>query len=106
VALTKLEQEQLVPWGQNFVGVDRTNNFKRKLKIAIFDNDINEDHKDLIGKVKKSKAINNSNNFSYEWDHTHNDIEVYDSKGRHLGSKDPLTSEMYKGPVKGRKIKF
>lgn len=25
----------------------------------------------------------------YEWDHTHNDIEVFDSKGRHIGSMDP-----------------
>lgn len=42
----------------------------------------------------------------YEWDHTHNDIEVYDHKGTHLGSMDPLTGEMYKGAVKGRTIKL
>ncbi|MGR5984449.1 SAR2788 family putative toxin [Bacillus cytotoxicus] len=42
----------------------------------------------------------------YEWDHTHNDIEVYDSKGKHLGSMDPLTGDMIKGPVKGRSIKI
>ena len=29
-----------------------------------------------------------------EWDHTHNDIEVYDNKGRHLGSMDPTTDQM------------
>ncbi|MDX8045706.1 SAR2788 family putative toxin [Gracilibacillus sp. S3-1-1] len=40
----------------------------------------------------------------YEWDNTHNDIEVYDNKGKHLGSMDPLTGEMYKGPVRGRTI--
>lgn len=41
----------------------------------------------------------------YEWDHTHNDIEVYDKKGRHLGSMDPITGELYKPPVNGRKLK-
>jgi hypothetical protein len=41
----------------------------------------------------------------YDWDYTHNDIEVYNSKGRHLGSMDPMTGEMYKLPVPGRTIK-
>ncbi len=41
----------------------------------------------------------------YEWDYTHEDIEVYDSKGRHLGSLDPITGELYKPPVPGRTIK-
>ena len=40
----------------------------------------------------------------YEWDNTHNDIEVYDYKGEHKGSMDPTTGEIYKEPVKGRKI--
>jgi hypothetical protein len=40
----------------------------------------------------------------YDWDHTHGDIEVYDHKGRHLGSMDPVTGEMYKGPVQGRRL--
>ena len=40
-----------------------------------------------------------------EWDHTHNDIEVYDRKGIHLGSMDPVTGELYKGPEIGRDIK-
>lgn len=40
----------------------------------------------------------------YEWDYTHGDIEVYDGKGRHKGSKDPTTGEMTKPPVKGRRI--
>lgn len=42
----------------------------------------------------------------YDWDHTHNDIEVYDNKGRHLGSMNPITRKMYKPAVKGRKIKL
>ncbi|MBS0577488.1 MAG: VCBS repeat-containing protein [Proteobacteria bacterium] len=40
----------------------------------------------------------------YEWDHTHNDIEVYDRNGRHLGSMNPSTGEMYKPPVPGRTL--
>lgn len=42
----------------------------------------------------------------YEWDYTHNDIEVYDNKGRHLGSMHPITGEIYKPAVKGRKIEI
>ena len=40
----------------------------------------------------------------YERDHTHGDVEVYDSRGNHLGSMDPETGEMTKPPVPGRKI--
>jgi len=40
----------------------------------------------------------------YEWDHTHGDIEVYDHRGKHKGSMDPVTGQMTKGPVPGRKI--
>ena len=40
----------------------------------------------------------------WDWDKLHNDIEVYDGRGRHLGSRDPTTGEMYKGPVTGRYI--
>ncbi|RHZ35548.1 colicin E3/pyocin S6 family cytotoxin [endosymbiont GvMRE of Glomus versiforme] len=35
----------------------------------------------------------------YQWDDTHNDIEVFsDSGNKHLGSMDPRTGKMYKGP--------
>jgi len=50
------------------------------------------------GKIGKEKRY-------YKWDYTHKDIEVYDHNGRHLGSLDPTTGEMYKGPLKGRDIK-
>lgn len=43
---------------------------------------------------------------TYEWDHTHNDIEVYNERGEHLGSTDPTTTgSMYKRPVKRRERK-
>jgi len=41
----------------------------------------------------------------YEWDHTHNDIEVYNARGEHLGSMDPTTGKMTKPAVSGRRIK-
>jgi len=41
---------------------------------------------------------------SYAWDYTHNDIEVYNSRGVHLGAMDPVSGEMYKPAVPGRTI--
>ncbi len=41
----------------------------------------------------------------YKWDKLHNDIEVYDRNGKHLGSKNPTTGEMYKPAKPGREIK-
>ena len=40
----------------------------------------------------------------YDWDWTHNDIEVYDRNGKHLGSMDPVTGIIYKDAVKGRTL--
>lgn len=42
----------------------------------------------------------------YEWDNTHKEIEVYNSKGVHIGVMDPLTGQMIKPAVKGRRIKL
>jgi hypothetical protein len=40
----------------------------------------------------------------YTWDWTHGEIEVFNQRGRHLGSLDALTGELIKGPVPGWKI--
>jgi hypothetical protein len=40
----------------------------------------------------------------YEWDFTHGDVEVYDSRGNHVGSADPNTGAIIKPAVKGRTI--
>jgi hypothetical protein len=40
----------------------------------------------------------------YQWDYTHNDIEVYNSRGVHIGSMDPRTGEVYKPAVAGRRL--
>ncbi len=61
---------------------------------------------DKLDRVKNSKlrtSGSGSQQRYYDWDYTHNDIEVYDHLGRHLGSMDPVTGEIYKGPV-GRTI--
>jgi hypothetical protein len=42
----------------------------------------------------------------YEWDYTHCDIEVYNKRGRHLGSANPKTGTIYKPAVAGRRIKL
>jgi hypothetical protein len=52
----------------------------------------------------KSNGLSGKKRQYYEWDHTHNDIEVYDNAGRHLGSMDPTTGQMIKPAVKGRTI--
>lgn len=40
----------------------------------------------------------------YTWDSLHGEVEVFDSRGYHLGSIDPLNGIYLKGPVKGRRI--
>ncbi|WP_321969290.1 colicin E3/pyocin S6 family cytotoxin [Paraburkholderia tropica] len=40
----------------------------------------------------------------YEWDYTHSDIEVYNKRGEHLGSMDPVTGQIYKPAVRGRTL--
>lgn len=64
-----------------------------------------KDFKSYKGKTKTNGQTGKKKRF-YEWDYTHQDIEVYDSNGKHLGSMDPFDGEMYKGPVKGRTIKL
>ncbi len=41
----------------------------------------------------------------YEWDYTHGDVEEYDSKGDHLGSRAHETGEQTNPPCPGRDIK-
>ncbi|WP_374760452.1 colicin E3/pyocin S6 family cytotoxin [Nocardia cyriacigeorgica] len=56
------------------------------------------------GKTKTNGKSGSSKRY-YEWDYTHNDIEVYDRKGYHLGTAHPDDcSNMIKPKVNGRKI--
>jgi hypothetical protein len=38
----------------------------------------------------------------YTWDGAHNEIEVFDKNGRHLGAMDPVSGVMIKPPRRGR----
>ncbi|TWB48962.1 polymorphic toxin-type HINT domain-containing protein [Nitrospirillum viridazoti] len=40
----------------------------------------------------------------YEWDYTHDNIEVYNNRGTHIGVMDPVSGEMIGDPVIGRTI--
>ena len=46
------------------------------------------------------------NKINFEWEYTHNDIEVYNGRGNHLGSMDWATGEMYKSVMPGQTIKI
>jgi hypothetical protein len=52
----------------------------------------------------KTNGLSGSKRRYYEWDNTHEDIEVYDSNGNHLGSMDATSGAMIKPAVSGRKI--
>jgi hypothetical protein len=40
----------------------------------------------------------------YTWDGLHGEVEVFNSRGRHLGALDPETGALIKDPVPGRSI--
>lgn len=40
----------------------------------------------------------------YTWDWTHGEIEVFNKRGRHLGSLDAITGQFIKSAVAGRKV--
>ncbi|MBV9829399.1 MAG: hypothetical protein JO001_27590 [Alphaproteobacteria bacterium] len=39
----------------------------------------------------------------YTWDSLHGEVEVFNSRGKHLGSLNPFTGELIKEAVAGRK---
>ncbi len=40
----------------------------------------------------------------YTWDSLHGEVEIFSKKGKHLGVISPITGELIKPAVKGRKI--
>ena len=44
------------------------------------------------------------NKYYYDWDYTHNEIEVYNHSGKHVGVMDPSTGKMIKPAVPGRTL--
>lgn len=60
----------------------------------------------LRHKVKNNQKIwfSSDDKRLYTWDYTHGDVEVFDSRGNHLGSADAISGSKTKRAVKGRKI--
>ncbi|MDO4477356.1 MAG: colicin E3/pyocin S6 family cytotoxin [Clostridia bacterium] len=75
----------------------------RKFNIKKQESSIWKNFENVKGKDRKCSGFGKNKNY-YEWDYTHNDIEVYDCRGRHLGSLNPITGELYKPAVDGRNI--
>ena len=61
--------------------------------------------KGFRGKTKTNGGSGKERQY-YERDRTHGDIEVYDSRGRHLGSADANSGTMTKPAVPGRRIEI
>ena len=52
------------------------------------------------GIYKRKKGAKGIEKAEYlEWDHLHSDVEAYSKGGKHLGSIDPKSLRIYKGPV-------
>ncbi len=54
----------------------------------------------------KTNGASGKKRMYFKWDHTQNDIEVFDRTGKQLGTVDPTTGEWIKPAVKGRSIKL
>ena len=54
--------------------------------------------------IKKSGT--GSNTTYYTWDNLHNEIEMFNKQGKHIGVMDPVSGEVIKEAVKGRTIKL
>jgi hypothetical protein len=62
------------------------------------------DDMERLARKGEARWRNEDGSRLYEWDDVHREIEVYDRRGRHLGAADAVTGELYKPPVKGRRI--
>ena len=80
-----------------------TSNSKRKTNVSKHESEIFNSFEKVKGKTYRTSGKGRDRRY-YDWDYTHNDIEVYDRNGNHLGSMDPTTGEMYKDAVAGRKL--
>lgn len=78
-------------------------NSSRKTNPSKSESPIWKNLDNVKGSDRKTSGTGKNKRY-YEWDNTHNDIEVYDKNGKHLGSMDPTTGEMYKPAVPGRTI--
>jgi hypothetical protein len=68
------------------------------------DSDVWKNLKPVRGKKYRDNGKAGKDRRFYDWDNTHNDIEVYDHNRKHLGVMDPQTGQMYKPAVPGREL--
>ncbi|MFC6152430.1 polymorphic toxin-type HINT domain-containing protein [Nocardioides yefusunii] len=59
--------------------------------------------KNYRGRIKIN-GKNGSKRQYYYWDFTHNDIEVFNHKKKHIGSMNPVTGRMYKAGISHRRF--
>ena len=85
-------------------GAKEVRNVERLVNPPKGESEIWKSFDNVKGSSTKTDGVGNNKKY-YEWDYTHNDIEVYDAKGDHLGSMDPTTGEMYKPPVPEYKLR-
>ncbi|MCX5653734.1 MAG: colicin E3/pyocin S6 family cytotoxin [Planctomycetota bacterium] len=78
---------------------------RRVAKIAKAESPVWQEAKPFRGQTKTNGQSGKARQY-YEWDHTHGDIEVFDSRGKHLGSKDARTGKMTKPPDSRKSIKL
>ena len=64
---------------------------------------------DKLDKVKGTRyrqSGSGRNRRYYDWDYLHNEIEVYDRFGKHLGAVDSTTGKFIKAAEAGRSIRI
>ena len=62
------------------------------------------DQLECLGAFNGEKRWRSKDGRLYTWDPKHGEIEVFNSRGRHIGVLDAVTGTMIKEPRKGRRI--
>lgn len=55
-------------------------------------------------KMCEGRKLYRSNSRYYTWDSLHGEVEVFNSRGYHIGVIDAVTGQPLKNAVKGRRI--
>ncbi len=80
------------------------NSNKRQFNIKKGESKVWKNLKPYRGDIKMSGSGKKTK--YYVWDNLHDEIEVYNRNGVHLGSMKSTNGKMYKPPVPGRTIKL
>lgn len=62
------------------------------------------DQLEYLGAFGGQKRWRSNDGRLYTWDQLHGEIEVFNSRGHHIGVLDAVTGTMIKEPRKGRRI--